>query len=253
MYIGKTKYPDARFNQHTRGNIKSKIALGIHSAIKKYGAKNMTYRVLGVLHSEEEAYRVEAALIAAHNTVSPHGYNLQTGGNGGFTVSEKTREKLRWNEARKGKMSLLLSGAGNPMFGKKWSPEVREKIIAKRIGKTRSPEHYANLSLALTGKRKSPEHRAHLSRIKRGKPVPASVLAAAIVANTGRPLSENHKQKLRHYWQTHVYPGKGKKLTAEHREKISAAGRGRIHSPETKQKMAAAKSAYWARRHAANP
>lgn len=54
---------------------------------------------------------------------------------GMFGKKHSENTKSEWSKKRKGKMT----GDKNPMFGKTWTKEQREKILAKRVGKKRGP------------------------------------------------------------------------------------------------------------------
>jgi hypothetical protein len=68
--------------------------------------------------------------------------------------------------------SKTLKGKGNGFYGKKHTPEAREKIRQKNLGNKLTPEQYARLVANTTGKKKPPitdEHRAKLSAAQSGK------------------------------------------------------------------------------------
>ena len=68
--------------------------------------------------------------------------------------------------------SESLKGKGNGFYGKKHTPEAREKIRQKNLGNKLTPEQHARLVANTTGKKKPPiteEHRAKLSVAKQGK------------------------------------------------------------------------------------
>lgn len=86
-YIGKTKKGiEHRVKQHVSNaiNNRGKSPL-VENAIRKYGSQNITYEVLGIKDSEDELSSLEIELIAKHNTLSPNGYNLTSGGDGNST------------------------------------------------------------------------------------------------------------------------------------------------------------------------
>ena len=57
------------------------------------------------------------------NTLSPNGYNIETGGNN-HKCHHDTKKKL----------SEMNKGKNNPQFGKKWTAERREKRKLETIG-----------------------------------------------------------------------------------------------------------------------
>ena len=65
-------------------------------------------------------------------------------------VDEETREKLRQANKRR-KTFPDMSGENNPMFGKKLTEEIKEKIRQSRIGQKPSEETRLKLSQSRTG------------------------------------------------------------------------------------------------------
>lgn len=66
----------------------------IKQAIRKYGKKSFIKEILEycddlILLNEQETH-----YILLYNTMTPNGYNLTTGGENGFDISEETREKI---------------------------------------------------------------------------------------------------------------------------------------------------------------
>ena len=76
IYIGETNNPARRFSEHISGTGPNEISL-IHRAIKKYGAKNFTYEVIGWFEDwrEKEQYYIEY-----YHCRPPYGYNIHEGG-----------------------------------------------------------------------------------------------------------------------------------------------------------------------------
>ena len=75
-----------------------------------------------------------------------------------------------------------------------------------RVGRPLSEEHKQKISASNKGKRRSDETRARMSEAQkkvRKKPhILKALLEGAIQANTGHPLSEDHKAKLRSHTRT---------------------------------------------------
>ena len=72
-------------------------------AMSKYGRKNFENRIIGWAYSKEDICRAERYFIYSYGSLSPRGYNLNRGGNGGsckgrvFSAShiEKMRQTLK--------------------------------------------------------------------------------------------------------------------------------------------------------------
>ena len=164
QYVGITNNLQRRWNNHK--NADGKIP-ALHNAIKKYGINSFVFSHIADAFDFECAKIIERLLISQHNTISPNGYNLTSGGDGTFNPSDELREKLSlshcgkiqseetrkkrsntlknlyaqgmkvpskgktWKMSKESKEKIRLSkiGANNPMYGKKQSPET----IAKRV------------------------------------------------------------------------------------------------------------------------
>ena len=125
-------------------------------SIKEYGWENFKYEVFEDGLTKEDASLREQYWIAELNTLYPFGLNSQSGGKIGMKqddrtkqkqsqlmmghlVSEETKEKLRVSnigkhltEETKKKISKSLMGKmvgeNNPMYGKQWTEEQKEKL-----------------------------------------------------------------------------------------------------------------------------
>ena len=114
-YIGQTCDLISRKQQHK----KSKYCRAFHNAITKYGFENFIEEILEENLTLEEANIFEELYITEHNTLSPNGYNLQSGGNN-KQFSKETLEKLR--------------GENHHNFGKHLSEETKRRIGLPQIG-----------------------------------------------------------------------------------------------------------------------
>jgi group I intron endonuclease len=76
-YIGQTVQSiSRRFNAHCVRNVKS----AIHLAIEKYGKDNFKIEEIVSCFSMDAMNDIEEELIKFHNTMTPNGYNLISGG-----------------------------------------------------------------------------------------------------------------------------------------------------------------------------
>ena len=210
----------------------------VKRAIEKYGQDAFTYEILydGILPEFLDMLEIEA--IAKFNTLSPHGYNLTTGGGGGFP-SDETRQKhleaIRHPETRQKHLEAMrhpetrqkLSKAST---GKKLTPETRRKMSESRegaknpmYGKPRSDDTKRKISGANTGKKRSDEVKQKLSEARKGEKHPFY----------GKSLSEEHRRKLS---EAHKRP----EVRAKHSESMKGENSpmyGKSHSEETRRKM----------------
>ena len=95
MYVGQSINIKRRLRTHKRAsNTKKKgECFYVHNAISKYGQENFKFEVLLYSNNKEYLNIMEQKCIQSFNTLSPNGYNLDTGGYFNRTISEATREK----------------------------------------------------------------------------------------------------------------------------------------------------------------
>lgn len=141
-YIGKCHGDVAiRYKDHIRG----KGSVLLKRAIDKYGISNFSFHILhdSILDKFLDNYEIEA--IRKYNTVSPNGYNLTHGGDGG-KKSETSRRKQSETRKRLG----LSRGENNPMKNKntriKNAAAQKGKAKVSRIGKKHSKETREKIS-----------------------------------------------------------------------------------------------------------
>ena len=95
-YVGKTTQPLSRRRAaHESDSAKKPICPAIHRAIKKHGDA-MVWEILSRHSNAAELNAAEIAAIAKHRTLSPNGYNLTAGGEGGKR-SDETKQRHREN------------------------------------------------------------------------------------------------------------------------------------------------------------
>lgn len=164
--------------------------------------------------------------------------NLTDGGEGvpGLVFSAATREKMaaakrgrkhsqehieKVAATRRGVKRTVeaMAGARKALTGRVVSQETKEKIRASLIGTKHTDESRAKISAAGTGRKPTTE-----SNEKR---------RAAMV---GRTLTEAHKEKL-------SLAKRGRMLTEAHKAAIKESSGGWSHTPETIEKIKAARNA----------
>lgn len=173
-YVGQTtKIPEQRWEEHIRWSRTQRVYLS--HAIKRYGPEHFALGVLAVVdcQSDTELKKVVNELeklwiICLRSCESEYGYNMTFGGEGG-KPTDVVRQKI---------------GAANR--GRKWTPELRERIMAAR-----SLKPHAN----------------------QGKKLPQYQIEALRRTHLGKPLADSAKEKIRQR-QT------GRKLPASWRESI---------------------------------
>jgi len=134
IYIGQTiGDTNKRFKKHlSQVNCKN-ICSALYCAFKKYGKGNFTIEdVVSGEYSKEELNELEKFYINKFNSLSPNGYNLQSGGNS-FMVVESVKKQI--SEKLKGR-EIKWKQKVSEGIKKLWeNKEYREKQILQRHNK----------------------------------------------------------------------------------------------------------------------
>jgi hypothetical protein len=206
IYIGQTiRSLEKRIWRHL---YKNSGCFAIHNALNKYGIENFDISIIkdGV-ETIEELNRLEQENIQKFNSMSPNGYNLNSGGKN-HSLSEETKRKL--SESHKGVKSYL--------YGKHHSEEVRKKISLSQKG---VPE---------TEKTKKINSEAHKGQK---------------AWNKGVPLSDEQKDKISKSLIGRVGSNLGKKFSEQSRYNISKAHIGIYPSSENLKKRSESMKEVW--------
>lgn len=236
-YIGQTCNLEKRIRAHkNRGG-----CTAFHNAIKKHGFESFTQEILHENLTIDEANYWEEFYIREHQTLSPNGYNLLTGGSNS-TPSEETRAKLskaqtnrspehraRMSEANRNRPApnhetrIKLSAARK---GIPHTEESKQKISIAQKDRVFSTEHRNKISNSLKGISKSNQHRENLSKSRLGSVVSAETKLKISKTLTGKAKSVETCKKLSDSLLGHV-------ISDETKEKIRIANTGKKLSPET--------------------
>ncbi|MFA7287344.1 MAG: NUMOD3 domain-containing DNA-binding protein [Melioribacteraceae bacterium] len=138
LYVGQSTNVKRRWKRHIT-TVKNKN-YPIYNSINKYGIENFDFSILEECEIVELDER-EISWIQELKTMVPNGYNLTSGGGQGHFRSEETKEKIR--EA--------LSGENNPMYGKIFSEQHRERLSLSSKNKIVSEETKRKQSISLSG------------------------------------------------------------------------------------------------------
>ena len=123
-YIGQTSQDDfqVRLNGHI-ADVNNGRRRHLYNAIRFHGWDKFTIEILYSFPKEgnwkERLDELEIYEIAQRKTLSPHGYNNETGGNKNKELHEDT----------KALMSSVRSGEKHSMFGKHHSDEAKELLV----------------------------------------------------------------------------------------------------------------------------
>ena len=134
-YIGQTIDPERRFKQHINDVINKKDNNIFHRALRKYGLENWVYCVLEDNVLKENLNLKEIEWIEYYDSFY-NGYNLTTGGDTNYIVSEEYRRKL--SESRKGKSSWNKGISMNEESKKKLSESLKGRVISTETRKRMS-------------------------------------------------------------------------------------------------------------------
>lgn len=108
-YIGKSSCPKTRFKSHLYEARAHKHTHYFHRSIRKYGPENFKLEIIDSCMEEEKSYQLEKYWIKKLNTLSPKGFNSNTGGRGGMSnpcVETRTKmsvaklDKTTWNKGK---------------------------------------------------------------------------------------------------------------------------------------------------------
>lgn len=135
QYVGITKRLTVRWQQHKVAN---GSAPALHAAIKKYGVDRFVFTHFASAKDVEAAGDIERMLIKEHNTLSPHGYNLTIGGEGGKGVPMPEDQKLAISKTIHAYLSTLSVEEKKKKF--------TAKNVVSRKGSVQKPESKAKTS-----------------------------------------------------------------------------------------------------------
>ena len=131
IYIGQTiNSIDKRLKKHLSQVNCTNICSALYSAFKKYGKENFIIEiVINGEYSKEELNQLEMFYIKKFNSLSPNGYNLQSGGNS-FMVVESVKKQI--SEKLKGR-EITWKNKVSDGVKKLWqNKEYREKQILQK-------------------------------------------------------------------------------------------------------------------------
>lgn len=149
-------------------------------AINKYGLENFKREIIHFADSQEELNELEKFYISKYDACSnPDFYNIHIGGSGGNTIFGYTQEQMQEFIE---KMSGVVSGEKNPMYGKKHKPQainnMREsrKEYFEQLSEEELEEFKVKMSKVTIGenngmynKKHSPQTKQKMSENRKGK------------------------------------------------------------------------------------
>lgn len=150
VYIGQTiNSLYKRLSKH-KGKINCKNQCSaLYSAMRKYGVDSFNIEsIIEGDFSKEELNQLEVLFINKFQSLSPNGYNLQSGGTSGFWIAECVKERI--SKALKGR-NVTWGGKTSKTLKDKWSDiDYRQKMSDSHKGKRGEyKEHTKPLRLSL--------------------------------------------------------------------------------------------------------
>lgn len=146
-YIGITRKTfRQRYNYRDDWWNASSVNSPLRKAVKKYGSENFIVEILKEVNDLKLLNELEVQYIINFNCMAPNGYNLTTGGEHNYNVSEQSKIKNRekhlgkpsWNKGLKTgpnpKLSEKLKGKTPWNKGKKIGPMSKETILKSSKG-----------------------------------------------------------------------------------------------------------------------
>lgn len=164
-YIGQTRQD---LQTRIRAHFKQGGCPRLDNAIRKHGADEFQHEILEADIPADALSEREIYWIQHFNSVSPNGYNLTHGGEGG-SPSEETRHKI--SEANKGRLpsEATLRKLSASLKGKPKSAEHRRKLSEANLGKWQPDSAVQRTAEANRGKRLSAETRRKISDANKGR------------------------------------------------------------------------------------
>ena len=147
QYVGQSSGIKKRFNRHIRASRiqHPRESFYLHKSMAKHGVDKFKFEVLIYAKDSEYLNLMEQKCIESYNTLSPNGYNLDTGGGVDRKAAENSKSKKlgkpAWNkgipqsEEAKRKQSLAMMGKPSPQKGKPQSAEAKAKQSAAMKGR----------------------------------------------------------------------------------------------------------------------
>jgi group I intron endonuclease len=150
-------------------------------AIRKYSIDNFTWEVLCNCYSKKECIEKEIEYIKKYNSVSPNGYNLTYGGEGGLQ-SQETRKKI--SESIK-KYNKLNPNRHNRMLN--MSAETRKNVAQKAWITKRKNGYKAPLGFKMSD---SSKQKMSFTKNKKNKCNWINILSGEIVCKSLTDMSK---------------------------------------------------------------
>lgn len=115
VYVGQTIN---KLNKRVDKHFKSHGSVVLKAAVAKYGRENFKVEVIATASCRTHLNKLEIMFIKQLNTMTPHGYNIRSGGGAGHTCSDELKKVI----SERTKIAMAC-------------PIIREKISISKKGK----------------------------------------------------------------------------------------------------------------------
>ena len=146
-YIGFSKNPKSRWNDHNKPYTKSKVS----TAIRQYGTNNFLYEIIYSCKDVDGDFTenvMEPYFISEYNTYEGPGYNCTSGGRNHYKSSTANGRKRLSEQHR---MEISIRQKKRFSLPNHTSAVTRSKISAANKGRINSESHRKNISLSKMG------------------------------------------------------------------------------------------------------
>lgn len=191
-YIGLTNNIKNRSIAHKNP---SSGCTAFRNAVQKYGWDQFIHEIIEINLTLDEANLKEQYYITQFNTLSPNGYNLNSGGKH-YILSAEVADKI--SRANKGKPKPTRT------------QQHKDNMSIAKTGIPLSDSHKSSISESLIGKPKTDQHKENMSKSMKGR----------VSSRKDKPCSDTHKQNL-------SKASKGKPKSNEHKIAMSLSRIGR--------------------------
>lgn len=242
-YIGKTNNLKVRHSAHSTEKGENHKHNWV-KALSRLGLRPELRVLETIENSNDEDWQERERLWIASSLANGDALtNLHSGGRGGFTMRDETKEKIRAKAIGR-KLSHDAIEKMKATKRERMTPEVRRRLGDAQRGKKQSAETIRKRSEAMKGRTVSEETRRKISEsnklAKPRKPKPPRI------PKVRAPISEETRAKMRNAALNRTYTPEGMAaLRANAKDQT-----GRKRSPETCAKISEAKRQGWERKKA---
>jgi group I intron endonuclease len=125
IYVGFSKDAIKRFKRHLQ-LAENGVNRRLYDSIRKHGRDSFELEIITKCDTKAEAIQLEKFWIIELNTLMPNGYNMTSGGDGGYTLGNWSEEAI----------TALYKRQGNSRKGAVVTEATRRKISESNMGKT---------------------------------------------------------------------------------------------------------------------